>query len=292
MSECGAPKLSLCQLSFLDTTFEEDIAIAKEVGVTGLGVIEGKLENTDIDYRTALLDAGLEASVCATDVLSILPSPGIEWWFPGPKDIDVRVDQIAEGVATLGRLGPDSVFCLTGPVGDLGERKARSIVVDALRTFALVAREAGTRVAIEPMRPQFRSEWTLVSTLKESLDLLDFVGDDDVGLVFDIWHMWDSDSVMELIPEAAPRIFGVQVSDYRDPNRGPRDRVLAGQGVADVPRLLATLREGGFDGWYDLELFSDDGRFGYEYEDSLWKLPPGEFAQRQVDAFLDCYFGQ
>jgi sugar phosphate isomerase/epimerase len=86
------------------------------------------------------------------------------------------------------------------------------------------------------------------------------------------------------LPRAIERITTVQVSDYRDPTRGRMDRVLAGDGVAGVASLLARLRALGFDGWYDLELFSDDGTFGEDYPDSLWRLPPAEFARRQVAA--------
>ena len=53
--------------------------------------------------------------------------------------------------------------------------------------------------------------------------------------------------------------------------------------------MLRALRSAGYDGWYDMEVFSDDGRFGASYPDSLWKLTPDEFARRQVDGFLRCW---
>jgi sugar phosphate isomerase/epimerase len=131
--------------------------------------------------------------------------------------------------------------------------------------------------------------WTVVSSLKDGLRLLDDVGLDDVGLVFDTWHMWDSPDVYEMIPVAAERIYGVQIADYREPNRGPRDRVAAGDGVGNIPALLRALRAAGYDGWYDMEVFSDDGRYGHAYEGSLWALGPQKFAQVQVQGFLRCW---
>jgi sugar phosphate isomerase/epimerase len=50
--------------------------------------------------------------------------------------------------------------------------------------------------------------------------------------------------------------------------------VLPGDGVADVTGILAALRDGGYDGWFELEVLSDDGTFGNDYPDSLWKLDP------------------
>jgi sugar phosphate isomerase/epimerase len=67
------------------------------------------------------------------------------------------------------------------------------------------------------------------------------------------------------------------------------DRIVAGDGIAGVPAFLEEIRGSGYDEWYDLEIISDDGRFGADYEDSLWKLDPLEFAQLQIDGFLPCW---
>jgi sugar phosphate isomerase/epimerase len=125
--------------------------------------------------------------------------------------------------------------------------------------------------------------------MDEVVGLIDEVGRDNVGVVFDTWHMWDSPGVHEGIARWADRIFGVQISDYRDPPRGGQDRLYAGDGVAHIEVLLRELRNAGFDGWYDMELFSDDGRFGNLYPDSLWKLPRDGFAIGQVEGFRRCW---
>ena len=70
------------------------------------------------------------------------------------------------------------------------------------------------------------------------------------------------------------RFVGVHVCDWREPTRGWADRVLPGDGVADVPRILRALDAAGWDGLYDIEIFSDDGTFGAEYPDSFWAAPP------------------
>ena len=42
--------------------------------------------------------------------------------------------------------------------------------------------------------------------------------------------------------------------------------------------LIAALDAAGWDGLYDLEIFSDDGTFGSAYPDSLWSLPAADMA--------------
>ena len=85
---------------------------------------------------------------------------------------------------------------------------------------------------------------------------------------------------------------GVHLSDPRDPTRGWCDRVLPGDGVIPLPEGLAALEAGGFNGWYDLEILSDNGLFGNDYADSVWKLPPTQIVRKGRDGFLRAWAGR
>ena len=52
-----------------------------------------------------------------------------------------------------------------------------------------------------------------------------------------------------------------------------------------VPEAAA-LDDAGWDGYYDLEIFSDNGAFGAAYPDSLWDLAAADLARRGRDAFI------
>jgi sugar phosphate isomerase/epimerase len=62
--------------------------------------------------------------------------------------------------------------------------------------------------------------------------------------------------------------------------------VLPGDGVADLPAILGVLAEVDWEGFYDLEIFSDNGAFGNAYPDSLWDLDGVDLAHRGRDAFF------
>ena len=79
------------------------------------------------------------------------------------------------------------------------------------------------------------------------------------------------------------------MNDRREPTRGWADRVLPGDGAADLPAILGALDESGWDGFYDLEIFSDNGAFGSAYPDSLWDLDAAELARRGRDGFAQCW---
>ncbi len=86
--------------------------------------------------------------------------------------------------------------------------------------------------------------------------------------------------MLDDVAEHIDRIAGVHVSDVRRPERSWCDRVLPGDGVADLPALIAALEAAGWDGLYDLEIFSDNGSFGTHHPDSLWDVPAAELARR------------
>ena len=56
-----------------------------------------------------------------------------------------------------------------------------------------------------------------------------------------------------------------------------------------VPAILGVLEDVGWEGFYDLEIFSDNGTFGSAYPDSLWDLDAAELARRGREAFFNCW---
>jgi sugar phosphate isomerase/epimerase len=49
--------------------------------------------------------------------------------------------------------------------------------------------------------------------------------------------------------------------------------------------MFGVLDDAGFDGWYDVEVFSDCGLFGQDYPDSVWKRDAHDVATRAVTQF-------
>jgi sugar phosphate isomerase/epimerase len=276
------PPFSVCQLSTLPASLDEDLAAYREAGVDGIGLCEIKLpEGQDAESIAKVRASGLVATICLPATLSVLPLPLL----PGPEDPGERVEAICSGIRRLARFDAVTCLCLTGPVGGRDPGRAREVVVDGLRTIARCAADAGVGIGLEPIHATIRDDWTMVATIPEALELIDEVGESNLGIVFDVWHLWDTPNLLEDARTYARRFVGVHVDDWREPTRGWGDRVLPGEGIAPLPEILGALEAGGFDGWYDLEIFSDDGTFGSGYPDSLWKLPPAEVARRGREGF-------
>ncbi len=276
------PKYAICELAFPDTTLEEDIDIARQSGATGLSIDEAKLGDRDpAEVKEALRAAGLRAAGCIPAVMSFMPGP----WINGPDDIDQRIELMRDGVRRLAQLEPTSILCLTGPRGSLSPEQARRRAIEGLRAVADAADEVGVPLSFETFRYAEPQNFSIVFGLDEAVDFLEEAGRPDVGLCYDIWHVWDSsDRILELTQELAPRINLVHLDDYRQPTRAWADRVLPGDGVVDLPGIIAALRKGGYDSWYDLEVFSE-----MDFPDSVWRLSWLEQAQRGHAGLMRAY---
>jgi len=277
-------RFSVCEISTLKASFEQDLAAYCEGGADGIGICEFKLpaDGNDAPALEAFRKSGLAATICVPATLSVLPLPQM----PGPSDAAERVAALCASLRRFAKFQPAACLCLTGPRGTRSESEARRLVVDGLRTIAKTAADIGVRIGLEPVHASIQSDWTLVNNVPETLDLLAEVGESNLGIIFDTWHLWDTPNVLEHARSHAKQFVGVHVNDRRNPTRSWKDRVLPGDGVIDLPAILGALEAGGFDGWFDMEIFSDDGSFGDNYPDSLWKFPAVEVVRRGKAGFL------
>ena len=252
-------------------------------GVDGIGVWELKLpeDGADAEPLELLEASGLGSASAVPAIPSILPLPLL----PGPADPKERVESLCASVHRLAAFRPAAVVCLAGPAGVLDPGRAEETLVDGLRTIAAEAERAGVRIALEPFQREGIEQWSTINTLADAAALADAAGSAAVGIQFDVWHLWNTPGLLEEIPRHIDRIAGVHVNDWRAPTRGWADRVLPGDGVADLPAILGALDDAGWDGFYDLEVFSDNGAFGSSYPDSLWDVQVDELARRGLESF-------
>jgi sugar phosphate isomerase/epimerase len=281
--DSNEPLFSISQISTFAASFEDDLRAYTDAGADGIGVWEIKLpDGGDAGALEALQDSGLGSASAVPAIPSILPLPQLE----GPSDPRERVDAICGSLHRLAPFRPTGIVCLTGSGVGRDPAEARRIVVDGLREIAAEAESVGLRVALEPYQREGGEDWTIVSSIPEAVELIEAAGDaPSLGILFDVWHLWNTETLLDDIAREHHRFVGVHVNDYRTPTRGWADRVMPGEGAADVPAILGALDEAGWDSYYDLEIFSDNGTFGSAYHDSLWDIPADELARRGREAF-------
>jgi sugar phosphate isomerase/epimerase len=245
-------------------------------GVDGIGVWEIKLsDGGDAEALEQLEASGLGSAAAVPAVPSILPLRLME----GPQDPQERIEALCASLHRLAPFKPSGVVCLTGPGED------RDTVVDGLRTIGDEAARAGVLVGLEPVNRIGGEDWTMISSLSEAVELLDDADRPALGIQFDSWHVWNTPEVVQDIERYADRFVGAHIADWSGTTRGWCDRVLPGDGVAGLPEILGALDRAGWSGYYDLEIFSDNGTFGNAWPNSLWDEPLAELVSKGKDAF-------
>lgn len=273
------PKLSISECTTYAATVEQDVNAYRAAGARGIGIWEFKLpDGKDEHTHDLIARSGLKATLCVPEVPSIIPDP----FFTYPKDPGERRDALCEAIGRLAKFDPVAVMVLSGSPEGYDTGAMRRFVVEGIRAAAEVAAELGITLGFEPLR---QSAGSLTTTLPDTIDLLDEIGAPNIKIIADTWHFWDTPEILKYLAEYVDRIIGIQVNDWREPVRSWCDRVLPGDGKLDLASFYRVLESAGYTGWYDVEVFSDDGRFGDAYPDSLWTVEPGELARRAVKSF-------
>ena len=285
-NDSSRPRFSISQVSTLTASFADDVRTYAASGLDAIGIWETKLpEGPDDEALEQLAASGLGAASAVPAVPSVLPL----LLLPGPEDPQERVDAICASIHRLAAFGPTAIVCLTGPAGDRDPDDARETVVGGLRTIAHEAEGAGMRMALEPFQREGIESWSLINTIPDAVELIDEVGSPAFGIQFDMWHLWNTPDLLDHIDTHIHRFAGVHVNDWREPTRGWADRALPGHGTANVAAVLGALDAAGWGGYYDLEIFSDNGAFGTAYPDSLWDVDPAELVRQARESFARCW---
>ena len=280
------PGFSVSEITTFHQTFEQDLATYAEAGAEGVGVWEFKLDDhgDDADAVARLKDSGLKATTCIPGDAVHLPRP-----VPGPDDPEERTagalrrDPAFRPLRARGDPLPSPVIRAREPTPSRRGASSSTGCATARRSRP----STGSRSASSRCTAKVYGHWSMIGTIPETIDLMDEIGEPNVKLLYDVYHLWDTDDVIEHTVKHGSRISpSVHICDWRDPTRNDFDRALPGDGLIDLPAIFGALEAGDAIKWVDLEIFSDDGSFSdQDFEDSLWKQDPLDVCRRGKAGF-------
>ena len=172
------------------------------------------------------------------------------------------MDRVRRALDWLHGVGGDVLIVLSGPrEGAAWESAARSCG-DAYATLLPEAAAAGVRLALEVIHP-LRQDLSFVNTLADARAIARGRG---AGYVLDFFHSgWERRLLETVAADARRRIHAVQISDVKRVTLRTMDRALLGRGILPLRAIFRALDRGGYRGWYEVEIISDDvERLGYE----------------------------
>ena len=146
------------------------------------------------------------------------------------------------------------------PPGSKDLPGARRMVADGLAAILPEARAAGVTLALEPLHPMTCADRSVLSTLGQTLDLCEALGDgpgSDIGVALDVYHVWWDPDLARQMARAGGRIAAFHACDWLVPTTDlVFDRGMPGDGVIDIAAIRAMAEAAGYAGFTEVELLS------------------------------------
>jgi sugar phosphate isomerase/epimerase len=148
---------------------------------------------------------------------------------------------------------------------------ARGQVEAGLAELLDYARSVAMPLALEPLHPMYAADRACVNTLSHALDLCDRLDpkrSGALGVAVDVYHVWWDPELLAQIKRAGrDRLLAFHVCDWLVPTTDLlNDRGMMGDGIIEIRRARAAVEEQGFDGFVEVEIFSE----------RWWRAPIGE----------------
>ena len=233
-------------------TIEECISHFSAAGIKGISIWRHLLEGKDLKSIKAMLDAH-QMEVVSLVRGGFFPAVDAEQRDLALEDNRLAIDQAAA-------LGAPLVVLVCGA----DPRQSLEISLQQIQKgiTALIphAQNNGVKLAIEPLHPMYAGDKSAVVSLGQANDMCEAIASPWVGIAIDVYHLWwDNELKNEIIRCGKNKnILAFHVCDWRVPTIDfLTDRGLMGEGCIPVRQIRMWLEEAGFDGYNEVEVFSE-----------------------------------
>jgi sugar phosphate isomerase/epimerase len=174
------------------------------------------------------------------------------------------IERVRRAIEWVHELDADVLVVIAGSRDGAAWERAARVYGDAYAALLPAAAAAGLALAIEVIHP-LRQDLSFINTLADAREIARRAGRGG-GYVLDVWHSgWERRLLETIAVDARRRIHAVQLSDYKAATMRTLDRALLGDGILPLRDIVRALERGGYRGWYEAEIISDDiDAMGYE----------------------------
>ena len=151
---------------------------------------------------------------------------------------------------------------------------ARTQVRDGIAQLLEYSRTVGMPLAIEPLHPMYAADRACVNTMEQALDICDELDPSRtgaLGVACDVYHVWWDPKLEAQIARAGrKRLLAFHACDWLAPTTDMLlDRGMMGDGVIDIRRIRGWVEAQGFDGYSEVEIFSERNWWQREHGEVL-----------------------
>jgi len=242
-----------------------------EAGIHGITIWRNVLENKNLTTVKTMLD----------DYNMTVVSLCRGGFFPS-SDRRKRESAIADNLLAIEQaaaVGAPLIVLVCGADGNQSPEKSREQIAEAIIRILPAAKEAGIKLAIEPLHPMYAGDRSAVNTIKQANNMAEMITSDWLGVAVDVYHLWWDETLQSEIKRCASNnnLFAFHVCDWNIPTVDfLNDRGLMGDGCINIPRIRGWVEENGFAGFNEVEIFSD----------KYWAIDQVDYLEKIKHAYL------
>jgi sugar phosphate isomerase/epimerase len=183
-------------------------------------------------------------------------------FFPAKSEADrlAAIEDNRAAIREAAALGAPLVVLVCGAVPGQPLAESRKQIADGIAAVLPLAEELKVRLGIEPLHPMYADDRSAINTMASANAVCDLLDHPLVGIAADVYHIWWDPDLAEQIRIAGEkqRLFAFHLCDWLTPTVDLlNDRGLMGEGCIDLKGIRAMVEAAGFDGYHEVEIFSN-----------------------------------
>jgi sugar phosphate isomerase/epimerase len=223
-----------------------------KAGIGGISVWRDTLDGRDIGKTGDMLRAnGLE-------IVSLVRGGFFPSFDSGKRKESLEDNRLAIDEAEA--LGCPMVVLVCGAEPRISLQKSRDQIKAGIEALLPYAENANVKLAIEPLHPMYADTRSAVNTMEQANDMAEYFKSDYVGVAVDVYHLWWDPHLEQEIYRCGQQdnLLAFHICDWVSPTVDMlNDRGLMGDGCIDVKQIRSWVEKGGFDGYNEVEIFSN-----------------------------------
>lgn len=265
-------KLCVHTLTTKPWNLEECVRYYSSAGIQGITIWRNVLENQNLKECKRILDDH------NMDVVSVARGG----FFPSVEKTKRQeaIDDNLLAIEQANAVEAPVIVLVCGADGNQSLEKSRDQIKEGIIKILPQAKEAGVKLAIEPLHPMYAGDRSAINTLEQANDICEEINSDFVGVAIDVYHLWWDNNLQQEIIRCGDNenIFAFHVCDWNVPTIDfLNDRGLMGDGCINVPQIRSWVEEAGFKGYNEVEIFSN----------KYWATDQFEYLEKIKNAYLN-----
>ncbi len=137
--------------------------------------------------------------------------------------------------------------------------ESRRQIQESIETLIPYTKDAGVKLAIEPLHPMYAGDRSAINTLAQANDMAEAINSPWIGVAVDVYHLWWDPYLENQIRRCGKNnhLFAFHICDWLTPTTDLLlDRGLMGDGCIPINQIRGWVEETGFNGFNEVEIFS------------------------------------